>query len=294
MPAPRWLELLSFGVSAGGYVFMGLLLVGLIATGWLVPGGGDVRDVYHSAGNALWTGQPVYTYNFPPYFYSPPFTVMLAVLSRLPLTLEWWLFNAANVAAIWYVAGNWRRVGYMLWIFPIAYELILGNVNLIVAAAIVAAVREGRTALPAAMTFAKFSPVLAVDPRQWRPFALWILLGLAITIPWWWLWPEWLGQMGRAWNDPVGPLVPIPFLVRLPVALVLVATSTRLGRAAGAVIAIPALYFLSVVVLIAPISIALDLLEERRVRRARALPRPAHDLAPGRLTGAAEVADVVG
>ena len=261
MPAPRWLELLSFGVSAGGYLFMGLLLIGLVATGWLVPGGGDVRDVYHSAGNALWTGQPVYAYNFPPYFYS---------------------------------AGNWRRVGYMLWIFPIAYEIVLGNVNLIVAAAIVAAVREGRTALPAAMTFAKFSPVLAVNPRQWRPFALWILLGLAITIPWWWLWPEWLGQMGRAWNDPVGPLVPIPFLVRLPVALVLVATRTRLGRAAGAVIAIPALYFLSVVVLIAPISIALDLLEERRIRRARALPRPAHDLAPGRLTGAAEVADVVG
>jgi hypothetical protein len=247
----------------------------------MVPGGGDVRDVYKAAGDAFWSGRPIYNYNYPPYFYSPPVTVVLAVLSRLPVTVVWVLVNILNVAAIRYVARSWRRVGYLLWILPIGWELALGNVNLIIAAAAVAAVRSGATALPAAMTFVKFSPVLAVDPHRWRRFALLIALGLAITIPWLWLWPEWLGQMGRAWNDPVGHLLPIPFAVRLPVALVLVATRTRLGRVTGAMLAIPALYYLSLVTLIAPISVIFDLLDERRARAAvvagigPAIPTPA-------------------
>ena len=251
---------------------MGIVVVGLIASGWLVPGGGDVRDVYRPAGDALWNGHVVYVYDFPkyaPFLYAPPWAVVLAGLSRLPIALEWFLFDAANVAAIWYVAGgNWRRIGYLLWMPTIGSELVLGNMNLLVAAAIFAAVREGRTALPAVMTFAKFSPVVAVDPRKWRSFALWLALGFAITVPWLWLWPEWIGQMGQAFNHPVGDLVPIPFLVRLPFALALAATRTRLGRAVGATLAIPGLYFLSLGTLIASISIGLDVLDERRVRRA--------------------------
>ena len=273
---PRWLNLLSFGVSFGGYVFMGIVIVGLIAVGTLVPGGGDVHDVYRPAGNALWNGTAVYTYNYPPYFYAPPWTVVLAALSRLPATLEWFLFDAANVAAIWYVAdGKWRRIGYLLWMPTIGSEMVLGNVNLLMAAAIVAAVREGRTVLPAAMTFAKFSPVVAVDPRKWRPFLICIAVGFAITVPWLWLWPDWVAQMIRALNNPVGDLIPVPFLVRLPIALALVATRTRVGRAVGATLAIPGLYRLSLGTLIAAISIGLDVLEEGRVRRAlRSRPAP--------------------
>jgi hypothetical protein len=66
----------------------------------------------------------------------------------------------------------------------------------------------------------------------------------------------------------VGDLIPILFLVRLPFALVLVVTRTRLSRAIGATLAIPGLYFLSLGTLIAAVSIGLDVLEERRVRRA--------------------------
>ena len=278
---PRWLRLLSFGASAGGYSLFALVIVWLISVGRMVPGGGDVRDVYHAAGDALWSGRAVYTYIYPPYFYSPPCTVILAALSRLPVTVEWVLINALNVAALRYVAGSWRRVGYMLWIIPIAWELMLGNINLLVAAAIVAAVRDGKTALPAALTFAKFSPVLAVDPRKWRPFAIWIVLGLAITLPWLYLWPEWIGQLSRARSNPIGWLIPVPFVVRLPVALALVATRTRLGRVSGAVLAIPALYYLSVVTLIAPLAICLDLLAEWRSRRSTRAVEPATLAVPG-------------
>ncbi len=260
-----------------------LVIVWLISSGRFVPGAGDVRDVYHAAGDALWNGRAVYTYAYPPYFYSPPCTVILAALSRLPVTVEWVLINALNVAALRYVAGSWRRVGYMLWIIPIAWELMLGNINLLIAAAIIAAVRDGKTAIPAALTFAKFSPVLAVDPRKWRQFAMWIALGLAITLPWLYLWPEWIGQLSRAWNDPIGWLIPVPFAARLPVALALVATRTRLGRVGGAVLAIPAFYYLSLVTLIAPLSVSLDLLAEWRARRRVGVVESATSAVPGRV-----------
>jgi hypothetical protein len=284
---PGWLRLLSFAASAGGYSLFAFVVVWLIFSGRFVPGGGDVKDVYHAAGDALWNGRPVYTYVYPPYFYSPPWTVVLAALSRLPLVAEWTLINALNVAALRYVAGSWRRVGYMLWIIPIAWELALGNVNLLIAASIVAAVRDGNTFLPAALTFAKFSPVLAVDPRRWRRFALWIGLGFAITLPWCWLWPDWIAQMTRAWNEPVGWLLPIPFAVRLPIALLLVATRTRLGRVSGAILAIPALYYLSTVTLVAPLAICLDLLAERRARGRVAATGPGPALVAEPAVGAA-------
>ena len=60
---------------------MGIVVVGLIASGWLVPGGGDVRDVYRPAGDALWNGHVVYVYDFPkyaPFLYAPPWAVVLA------------------------------------------------------------------------------------------------------------------------------------------------------------------------------------------------------------------------
>jgi hypothetical protein len=118
---------------------------------------------------------------------------------------------------------------------------------------------------------------MAVNPRLWRSFALWILLGIVVTLPWWWLWGDWLAQMQRAWQNPVGSFVPIPFLVRLPIGAALVATRTRLGRATGAVIATPAFYLLSLVMVAAPISILFDLHDEGRLRfRRRSAPGAVH------------------
>ena len=265
-------HLIALACSLGGYSIFVFMVGWAISAGIFVPGhllSGDVRDVYDAAGDALRNGQPVYTYAYPPYFYAPPMTVLFGAVSWLPVAVTYGVVTVLNVAALRYVAGSWRRLGYLLWIIPIPFELALGNINLLLAAAMVAAVRSDRTALPAILTFAKFSPVLAVNPLLWRSFALWILLGICITMPWWWLWPQWFEQMQRAWQSPVGNLLPIPLLLRLSVALVLVATRTRMGRVTGAVIAIPAFYWLTIVMLVAPISILFDLHDEGRIRLHR-------------------------
>ena len=276
-------NLITLAWSLGGYFVFLFVVVWAIGAGIFVPGKlltGDVRDVYAVAGDALRNGEPVYTYADPPYFYSPPWTVLFGAVSWLPVQITWGIVTALNVAALRYVAGSWRRLGYLLWIVPIPFELALGNVNLLMAAAMVAAVRSNRTALPAILTFAKFSPVLAVNPRQWRSFALWISIGILITVPWWWLWPQWFDQMQRAWQHPVGNLLPIPFLVRLPFALALVATRTRLGRVSGAVLATPAFYWLTFVMLAAPISILFDLHDEGRLRMPHRGKVPERGAAP--------------
>jgi len=269
---PMWQRWLWGFASVGGYVFFLGIVLWLAAAGRFVPGGGDVRDVFRPAGDAFLAGRPVYNFTYPPYFYSPPITLLFAALSPVPVTGQWLLVNLLNFAALRYVARSWRRVGYLLWIPTIPFEIALANVNLIVAAAVVAAVREGRTALPAALTFVKLSPVLAVDPRKWRPFLLWTALGIAVTLPWWWLWPQWIEQLVRNWNAPVGNLIPIPLLVRAPIGLALVATRTRLGRVTGAVIAIPAFYWLSLVTLVAPLAVGWEVLSDWHERRAAGPP----------------------
>jgi hypothetical protein len=70
----------------------------------------------------------------------------------------------------------------------------------------------------------------------------------------------------------VEPQVPISLLIRLPVGLVLVATKTRLRRVTGAAIATPAFDWGSLVLLLAPMAIGLDLWDERQSRRERPLP----------------------
>jgi hypothetical protein len=269
----RSLELARFAFSMVGYLVFVVMVAGGVSGGIFVPGhlpdhllAGDVGDVFDAAGNALRNGQAVYTYVYPPYFYAPPITVVFAAISWLPVPITYALVTILNVAGLRYLAGSWRRLGYLLWIVLIPFELALGNINLLLAASVVAAVRSDRTAVPAILAFAKFSPTLAVNPRLWRSFALWIIIGIAITLPWWWLWPQWLEQMRRAWESPVGSLIAIPFLIRLPIGLALVATRTRLGRVTGAVIATPAFYVLSFVMLTAPISILFDLYDEGRFR----------------------------
>jgi hypothetical protein len=279
------IRLVCSTLSVAGYLVFVFLVVWGINSRIFVPGhlpdqllAGDVGDVYDAAGDALRTGHAVYTYAYPPYFYAPPLTVLFGAVSWLPLQASYCIVTALNLAALRYLAGSWRRLGFLLWIVLIPFELALGNINLLLAASMVAAVRSNRTALPAILTFAKFSPVMAVNPRLWRSFALWILLGIVVTLPWWWLWGDWLAQMQRAWQRPVGSFVPIPFLIRLPIGAALVATRTRLGRVTGAVIATPAFYLLSLVMVTAPISILFDLHDEGRLRFRR---RPVLEAMPG-------------
>jgi hypothetical protein len=264
---PRY-RLLTFTIAIGGLAWFAIQAIALNQR-WSIPGG-DISDVYLAAGHAIRDGiSPYYLPGNPtPFFYAPPWAVFFAAISFLDPRVVYVLVVGAEVAALRYMAGSWRGFCYLLWFPFLPFELLGGAINLIVAAAIVAAVR-GHAWLAIAGTLAKVTPILAADPRRWRRYVPPLLIALLVTVPWPWLWGAWLDALTAALTGPpLGPLVPVPFAVRLPVGLVLVATGRPWARALGAAIAIPAFYFISVVLLIAPISIWAESNRRRAIHRS--------------------------
>jgi hypothetical protein len=243
-------------VSLGGYAIAAAVAIGFISGGVLVDRShSDVGNLFMGAGQAFRDGRTIYSYEGEPFFYAPPIVLLFALFSYLPYLVCYGLVFAANVASLRYLAGSWRAVGYTFLFVPIAFLPWLGTLDLPMAAALVLAIRSGNVALPVLFGFMKFSPLLAIDPKRWRRAVAMIAFGLAVTLPALWLWQEWFAQLGRALSQPVGPLIPIPFLIRLPIGLGLVATRRPVLRAAGAVIVTPALYWHSLSLFLAPLAL---------------------------------------
>ncbi len=248
------IALARFGLSASGYVFLAGVLAWGFATGSFTIPGGDVL-VYDRVGDDLRAGLDVYVRQVDPvttFFYAPPWAVAFAAVSWLP-TQTWGLaIVAIETAALRYLAGSWLRFGWFcLWPF-VAWELPSGNINLLMAAAVVAAVRgEPRAAV--VMALAKISPALAIRRQDWRKALTVLAIAGALTLPWLWLWPAYVGHLVAAMSGPLpGPQVPISFPVRLAMAAALLIVRRPWAVALAAVIATPALYFGSLVLLVAP------------------------------------------
>jgi hypothetical protein len=262
-------ELVSFAFAAGGVAWF-LIQAVLLAHKWTIPGG-DIQNTYIAAGVAMREGiSPYYLPGNPvPYFYAPPWAVLFAGLSYLPPVAAYVLVVAAEIAALRYMAGDWRRFCLLLWFPLLPFELLGGAINLILAASIVAAIR-GYAWLATLGILAKLSPAIAVDRRQWRRYVVPVALAVLVTLPWFWLWEVWIGSLLTALTGPpLGPYFPIPFAVRLVLALALAATRRPWAMALGAAIATPAFYFVSLVLLIAPLTIAFP---SRSVRRGATQP----------------------
>ena len=96
------------------------------------------------AGDALRAGKVVY---FPGFLYGPPWAVAFAAVSWLGPAPVHATILVLDVVALWTIAwGNWRRLGYILWFPLIPFEIAAGQLNLVIAAAIVAAQRGLRVA----------------------------------------------------------------------------------------------------------------------------------------------------
>ena len=201
------------------------------------------------AGMHLRSGEPVYTSllgTFLSFVYAPPWAVLWALLSLLPFELVAICEFAAQVLALRYVAGSWRVAGLLCWLPFVPRALVTGNVDLLIAAALYAAVLgiRGSGYAGALFTFAKFSPILAV--RRWREFIVASLVLVAITLPWAFLWPSWANLIVASIGVPTDSL---PFLPRIPFVLLLLALRRPWARAAAAALATPAFYFHSAVLL---------------------------------------------
>ena len=241
-------------LAVGGYAFaLTLLVVGFTNGQWPFPGG-DVVDYYARSGDALRSGGAVYG-GSPGFFYGPPWAVAFAGLSWLGPGAIHAVILALDGVALWVLAGrDWRRLGWVLWFPLIPFELAAGQLNLIVAAAIVAAQR-GTTWPLAAMSLAKVWPIFALPPRYWRGFIVAATVFALVSLPWLGLWPAWIGTLLSRLPHPLGPVVPVPFVVRAIAAVGLVALQRPWTRALAAIIASPDLYWGQLVVLVAPLSL---------------------------------------
>lgn len=245
-------------MSLGGYAFLALLLfVGWQIGKFGIPGD-DITQTYDPAGVAFRVlGSPYLADAQRPFFYAPPLALAVVALSLLPAFAAHLLILAADAWALYYMGRGWLGAGLLCWWPLVPFELALGNINLLVAAAIVAAIR-GRGWPAALMTLAKLSPVLALDRRGIREFVLTMGAAFLITLPWLGLWPAWISQGMAVAGTGIGPLVPVPLWTRLLAAAALLALRRPWSRALAAVIATPGLYYGSLVMLVAPLAVAME------------------------------------
>ncbi|MFI5262061.1 MAG: hypothetical protein ACHQZR_05870 [Candidatus Limnocylindrales bacterium] len=294
-PALTPRELLLWVGSITGYLFGAFAFVTIeVSVGGAWFRTGPDLDAYLRAGRDLLAGAPVYVgqigepTNFP---YAPTWVVIAAALTLLPPLLVQAAIVVLDLIAIRYVAGSWRGTGLVL-LWPLtAFELSAGNIDLLIAAAIVLAwstTLDDDLGLPdpsrrlgqlvagvgqvgglVLVALAKLAPALALPPARWRSALIALVICVAVTLPWLFLWPEWFAYLLRqpatiAISLPVGP-----WYLRLPIALVLAALGSFVLRrpwlsALAVFVAMPSLYLSTTVILIAPIRLWLDSRPARR------------------------------
>jgi len=223
---------------------------------------------YLNAGERLLAGQPVYTLPLGEpgaFVYAPPWAIAFAALAWVPPVVLQVTVVATDLLALRYVTGGWQRAGLAFLYPPTAFVIVTGNLEILIAAAIVLAWRSGVVEPLVLMGLAKLGPFLAIPPATWRRALFALAVAVAITLPWLGLWADWIEFL---LDQP--PLIAIsigpPWYWRLPVALALVALRRPWAAALAVVVAMPSLYATTFVVLLAPISLWFD-------ERAGRLPR---------------------
>ena len=250
--AQRWPGRVSFALSGAGYVVAAIILFWGFTSGKFSIPGGDAL-IWDRVGDEIRNGvSPYYPVSGSGgFYYAPPWALWFALASWLPVQVTAILMTALEIAALRYIAGSWLRVGHCLCLPLVAFELPSSQVNLLMAAAIAAALR-GDPRAAVVMAFAKLSPALAIELRDWRRAALLAGVVAAMTVPWAGLWADWAGQLVGSFGQNIGPgaTIEIPFLPRLVVALLLVAIRRPWARGLAAIIATPALYWVSWILLL--------------------------------------------
>jgi hypothetical protein len=221
-----------------------LVSIGQLAY-WFSLGAWPLHDTsaFWLAGLHFREGQPVYAgaVNYLTMLYTPPWVVIMAVVSLLPFVAVEVGLLVGQVLALRFLAGSWLVAGLLGWIPFVPRELATGNMDLLIAAALLVACRRGPTAPITLFAFAKFAPILALfSPGARRNEAFVTALGLTVvTLPWLHLWPEWIDLMVRAQQDVTSA---VPLAPRLVVAAILLAYRRPWSVAAAAATAIPGFY----------------------------------------------------
>ena len=255
-----WAEPLLNRLARDGYFILAVAFLALRL--FQVPPWDQSVDAY-----AYWTTRDGTFYDaqtagsIGAYLYSPAFAQLLAPLTWLPWPVFDTIWTFFNLAIVWWLLGRWSLPSMLF--LPIPFEIISGNVHLMYAAAIVAGFRSAATwALP---FLTKVTPGIGAlwfaVRREWRPFALALGVTGAIVFVSYVLdpvaWRAWIDILAGSSSTPdtVGWYVPVPLLLRLPVAAGVVVIAAWFDRRwllpVGVVIAMPVLWLNSLAVLAA-------------------------------------------
>ena len=244
-------------VLAAAHLF-GLLDIGVDAyTYWKV----DPIDPYSSS--APGTAQA--------FFYSPAFAQLTAPIHLLPWTLFIALWTVLLTAALVWQAGLLTAIALLL--VPVFVDLTVGNIHILLGAAIVLGFRW-----PWAWAFlflTKVTPGVGVlwfaFRREWRNLVIALgataLIAAASYVYQPDLWRQWLDLLVAATRAPDWVfIVPIPVWFRLPIAVALLFWGARTDRRwtvpLASCIALPVLWFNGFAMLVAIIPL-LDLASAR-------------------------------
>lgn len=229
IPGPRVrlaLSLLGYAVTAGVMAFIYFNYTGF---------GHDIR-IWDRVGDQVRAGVSPYDMGYVDievFLYSPPWALIFAAVSWLPPGALTVILIVLEVLALRVCAGSWQRVGYLGLVPIFAFELSVGQINLLIAAAVALALRgDGRWAVLAAL--AKFSPALAIREVK-RPLIVLAIAGLA-TIPVFGLWFDWADQLLAAQSIVAAP---VPYPVRLAVAGAFLLLRRRWATGLAVLIAVP-------------------------------------------------------
>ena len=223
------------------------------------------------------------------YLYSPAFLVAMSPLRALPWPLFVAVWTSLLLVVLYWLTRPLLFLPILLLTLP---EIWGGNITILLAAAIVVGLAK-----PAAWAFpalTKVTPAIGLlwfaFRREWSQLAVALLataaiIGLtAIVTPG--LWAEWMALLGSSTGSSTVPgSVPVPLVLRLPLAVAVIAWAARSGRVwllpFGVLLAMPVIWWGSLAILTASVAFERDrieahvdrilaLIEARRERRAAA------------------------
>lgn len=245
------------GVSIAGISVLVLTLAGVIAFHGERIGWSYARDLY-----AYWSADPADPYSNPvgvgfAYLYSPLFLQVMLPIKALPFDVAAAVWLVAGVAALW-----WLRALWMLVIPGVSSDLLLGNVNVFIAVAIVVAVRQ--PAFWAVPLLTKLTPAVGgvwhLVRGEWTALGRGVALTaatVAISVllqPS--VWVDWADVLAGSLNTRSASTSEFgPLTLRLPLAAAIVVAGGLTRRAwtlpVAALIAMPVIWPATVAVLTA-------------------------------------------
>jgi hypothetical protein len=221
----------------------GSVVAGLLFTAYLflivAPQQGTVGfDAY-----AYWSVDPSDPYIVPPgglaaFNYAPPIAWVCGFFGAVSWDTFLWMWLALLVGTVVFLGRRGYRV---IWLFafpPVALELYHGNINLLIAAAIVLGFRHPWTWGFILLT--KVTPgvglVWFAVRREWRALAIalgvtGVIVGVSVLVsPQ--LWVDWFAFLGNAQDGGTVAQfqIGLPLWVRLPAAFALVVWGARTSR----------------------------------------------------------------